>query len=89
MKKIFCILTFSIMMITSCKTIKVDYSDNKPVYRLQEISEHNGSYSMRVSSLENPTEISDKKQIGKYTWEVYKKLGLGTKLDEKYNPTRQ
>ena len=77
------------MMITSCKTIKVDYSDNKPVYRLQEISEHNGSYSMRVSSIDNPTENLDKKQIGKHTWETYKKLGLGTKLDEKYKPTKQ
>ena len=77
------------MMITSCGTIKVDYSDNKPVYRLQEISEHNGSYSMAISSLDNPTKKLETKEIGRSTWETYRKLGIGAKLDENYIPTRQ
>jgi hypothetical protein len=75
-------------MITSCKTIKVDYSDNKPVYRLENISKYNNSYSMVISNLDNPTNI-ETKPIGRSTWEMYRKLGLGTKLDKKYNPTRQ
>ena len=87
MKKIFCILAFSIMMITSCKTIKVDYSSNKPFYRLEETSEYNNLYYMKISSLENPTNIVTK-QIGRSTWETYRKLGIGAKLDENYIPTK-
>ena len=89
MKKIFCILAFSIMMITSCKTIKVDYSNNKPIYRLENISKCNNSYSMAISSLDNPTKKLETKEIGRSTWETYKKLGRGTKLDENYKPTKQ
>ena len=76
------------MMITSCKTIKVDYSDNKPVYRLEQTLEHNNSYSMKISNLDNPTNI-ETKQIGRSTWETYRKLGIGAKLDENYIPTRR
>lgn len=87
MKKIFCILTFSIMMIASCGTFNVDYSSNKPIYRLENTSRYNNSYSMVISKLNNPTNI-ETKQIGRSTWEMYRKLGIGAKLDENYIPTK-
>ena len=76
------------MIITSCKTIKVDYSDNKPVYRLEQTLEHNNSYSMKISSLDNPTKLRIE-EIGQSTWEIDNELGRGTKLDENYIPTKQ
>lgn len=79
MKKV--LFTFVLCVCSiSCNTIKLERSNEEPVYRVEDKKSYNGNYYIKVSKLYNPDTL-DIKQFGYYTW---KELDKGDKLDKNY-----
>ena len=79
MKKVLFIFVLCVCL-SSCNTIKLECSNEEPVYRVEDKKHYNGNYYIRVSKLYNPDSL-DTKQFGYYTW---KELDKGDKLDKNY-----
>ena len=83
MKKVFILFMFGLCL-QSCKTVKLEYSNDEPVYRVEDKKPYNGNYYIKLSKLARPDSL-ETKQFGKTT---YKALNGGDKLDKNYRLTK-
>ena len=83
MKKIFILFMFGLCL-QSCKTVKLECSNEEPVYRVEDKTRLNNMYYIKLSRLDNPI-VLETKQFGKAT---YKVLNGGDKLDKNYRLTK-
>lgn len=66
--------------LSSCNTIKLECSNEEPVYRVEDKTRLNNMYYIKLSKLARPDSL-ETKQFGKTT---YKALHGGNKLDKNY-----
>ena len=83
MKKVFILFMFGLCL-QSCKTVKLECSNEEPVYRVEDKKFYNDNYYIKLSRLDNPI-VLETKQFGKTT---YKALHGGDKLDKNYRLTK-
>jgi len=81
MKKVFILFMFGLCL-QSC--VKLEYSNDEPVYRVENKKSYNDNYYIKLSRLDNPI-VLETKQFGKAT---YKALHGGDKLDKNYRLTK-
>jgi hypothetical protein len=81
MKKIFILFMFGLCL-QSC--VKLECSNEEPVYRVEDKTRLNNMYYIKLSKLSNPDSLENK-QFGFYTWD---KLDKGDKLDKNYRLTK-
>jgi hypothetical protein len=81
MKKIFILFMFGLCL-QSC--VKLECSNEEPVYRVEDKAHLNNMYYIKLSRLDNPT-VLETKQFGKDT---YRRLHGGYKLDKNYRLTK-
>ena len=77
MKKIFILFMLGLCL-QSC--VKLECSNEEPVYRIEDKTHLNNMYYINLSRLASPDTLYTK-QFGHYTW---KKLKKGNKLDKNY-----
>ena len=83
MKKVLILFMFGLCSL-SCSTVKLERSNEEPVYRVEDKTHLNNMYYIKLSKLTRPDSL-ETKQFGKAT---YKALHGGDKLDKNYRLTK-